>query len=284
MAKGRGQDVDAITGETIKGVEIPNHGGKAGNTGEPQNAFAFLMSQKPHPTPAEPKNRPWEDKKFYGGRDGLKAYTVEPEAFGSDRIISFDDKFVHIWDMFPKAAVHTLVLTRDFSKDELHPFDAFEDPVFLEETKVAVDKAKQVVASELRRRFGRYSASEQARIAAMEADEIPDELPEGRDWLKEVKAGIHAHPSMTHLHVHVMSVDNTGDCLSHAKHYESFNTGFLVPLEAFPLGPDDPRRHPGSNGIINQDLKCWRCGRNFGRKFKALKEHLSEEFETWKRE
>ncbi|KAF2225728.1 histidine triad nucleotide-binding protein [Elsinoe ampelina] len=240
------------------------------------------MSKKPKP--ADPNHKPWENKKFYGGRDGLKAYTVEPEAFGPDRMISYNDDFVLIHDMYPKSSIHTLVLPRDPIKNEEHPFDAFEDPEFLAKTKVETEKAKQLVASELRRRYGRYSTQEQARIEAMEADEMPDELPPGRDWLKEVKAGIHAHPSMTHLHVHVMSRDNVNECMRHRKHYESFNTDFLVPLEAFPLAPDDVRRHPGANGILDQDLRCWRCGQNFGNKFAKLKAHLDEEFEAWKKE
>ncbi|KAF4553831.1 Aprataxin-like protein [Elsinoe fawcettii] len=283
MAQDEG-NVDAVTGEEIRGTAIPSNGTKdrAATQQKSTNAFTELMSRKPKP--ADPNHKPWEDKKFFGGRDGLKAYTVEPEAFGPDRVISYNDKYVLIHDMYPKSSIHALVLPVDSVKNEQHPFDAFEDPVFLAETKVEVEKAKQVVASELRRRYGRFSAQEQARNKAMEADDVPDTLPPGRDWLKEVKAGIHAHPSMTHLHVHVMSVDNVNDCMRHRKHYESFNTDFLVPLEAFPLSQDDPRRSPGRSGILNQDLRCWRCGKNFTNKFAKLKQHLDEEFETWKKE
>ncbi|TKX22114.1 aprataxin-like protein [Elsinoe australis] len=276
--------VDAVTGEEIQGVAIPPRAPEQAMKQKPVNAFAELMSQKPKPRPADPAKKPWEGKNFFGGRDGLNAYCVDPEAFGADRIISYNDKFVMIWDMFPKADIHTLVLPRDQDKNVLHPFDAFENPELLAETKTEVEKAKQLVATELRRRYGRLSATEQARNKAMEADELPDQLPPGRDWLKSVKAGIHAHPSMTHLHVHVMSTDNVNDCLRHGKHYESFNTDFLVPLEAFPLAKDDPRRHPKTNGIIDQDLICWRCGKNFGRKFAKLKAHLDDEFEAWKKE
>lgn len=96
--------------------------------------------------------------------------------------------------------------------------------------------------------------------------------------------GIHAHPSMAHLHVHVISRDRVNECMKHRKHYNSFATPFLVPLEDFPLETGDVRRHPGREGYLDQELRCWRCGVGFGNQFKKLKAHLDEEFEEWKRE
>lgn len=37
-------------------------------------------------------------------------------------------------------------------------------------------------------------------------------------------------------------------------------------------------------GQTNGDLICWRCGKNFRRKFKKLKDHLAVEFDAWKQE
>lgn len=71
--------------------------------------------------------------------------------------------------------------------------------------------------------------------------------------------------------------------MRHRKHYNSFATPFLVPVEDFPLAEGDERRRPGRGGFLERDLVCWRCGRGFGRGFKGLKEHLEEEFEGWKR-
>lgn len=89
---------------------------------------------------------------------------------------------------------------------------------------------------------------------------------------------------MNHLHIHVISRDHYSDFLKHSKHYNSFNTPFFVDLEAFPLNEHDDRRHPGREGYLKSDLKCWRCGQNFGNKFARLKEHLAVEFEEWKSE
>lgn len=53
------------------------------------------------------------------------------------------------------------------------------------------------------------------------------------------------------------------------------------------MAEDDYRRkHPGRDEesgevYLKGDMRCWRCGRNFGNKFKALKEHLEKEKEEW---
>ncbi|KAF2147873.1 histidine triad nucleotide-binding protein [Myriangium duriaei CBS 260.36] len=275
---------DAVTEGEIRGTALPQKAPEHQviQTKRP-NAFAELMSKKPKPTAPEPTpNTSNKPRTFFAGRDGLGAYTADPETFGPERVIAHNEKYVVIHDLYPKATIHTLVLPRDSTKSVQHPFDAFEDPVFLAETRAEVEKTIRIVASELRRRYGRFSASEKARIQAMDSDEIPDELPKGRDWSEHVKVGIHAHPSMNHLHVHVIARDMVSDCMKHRKHYQTFNTPFFVPLDAFPLAQDDARRHPGRAGYINQDLVCWKCGLSFGNKFVKLKAHLDEELDHWK--
>ncbi|CAG9943239.1 unnamed protein product [Clonostachys rosea f. rosea IK726] len=91
-------------------------------------------------------------------------------------------------------------------------------------------------------------------------------------------------PSMSHLHVHVLSRDMHSPKVKHRKHYNSFNTPFLVDVADFPLGLDDPRRQTKEAGYLHRDLRCWRCGRNFGNRFKQLKDHLEEEFDEWSQE
>lgn len=220
------------------------------------------------------------------GRAGLGAYIASPESFPASRVISYSEKFVVINDLYPKSSVHLLLLSRDPAKTHLHPFDALEDKDILAEVQSEVSKLRTLVAKELRRRYGRFSVQDKAREQALEADSLPSEeqLPLGRDWSKEVVSGVHAHPSMNHLHIHILSVDRESDCMRHRKHYNSFATPFLVPIADFPLPPNDRRRHPGREGYLHSDLKCWKCGKNFGNKFARLKNHLAEEFEIWKRE
>ena len=229
-----------------------------------------------HSVPTRPPNS------SFTGRNGLGAYIASPST--QSGVIYQNEEFVAIYDGFPKSSVHVLLLPRDTSKTLLHPFKAFEDPQFLESVKAEAKKLKTMVASELRRKFGKASVAEQARIQAMEADPPPETLPPGRDWEKDVLVGIHAGPSMNHLHIHVLSVDRFSERLKHRKHYNSFSTPFFIALEEFPLNEDDVRRDPVGQHYLRSDFICWRCDKNFGDRFTELKAHLAEEFEKWKQD
>lgn len=249
----------------------------------------------------------------FSSRDGLGTYIANPASFPTSRVIYHGEHFIAINDMYPKSSVHTLLLPRDARWNRLHPFDAFSTTssssaskpqgpsiggdnnddaearrVFLALVQTEARRLRTLVAKELQRKFGKFSAQDRLRESILN-DEVQWDpqtpLPPGRDWEKEVLVGIHARPSMNHLHVHVLSRDMFSECLKHRKHYNSFNTPFLIDIADFPLGDeDDPRLHPGRAGFMDGDMKCWRCGRNFGNKFKQLKEHLAEEFEQWKKE
>lgn len=220
---------------------------------------------------------------FPNARDTLGSYIERPESYPSSVVVHHNDDFVAIHDLYPKSSLHLLLLPRDASKFYKHPFDAFEDTDFLHKVREEAKKLRTLAARELQRRYGKYSLQERARREAMEQDPPLDELPPGRDWEKEIMMGIHAHPSMNHLHIHVLSVDRYSDRLKHRKHYNSFATPFFVDIEDFPLAGDDPRRHPDKKGYLRWDFKCWRCSQSFGNKFQELKRHLEEEFEAWKR-
>lgn len=217
----------------------------------------------------------------FAGRDGLAAYTVDPEAFPPSRVVYHNEKFVVINDLFPKASVHLLILPRDPVQNVKRPQDAFDDPQFLEECRQEEKMVRDIVASELRRKFGKYSATDKPRFEALESDDPPEKLPAGRDWSKEVMSGIHANPSMSHLHIHVLSKDMVSEPMKKRNHYLSFTTDFLVGLEHFPLAEDDYRRRYTH---FPEDMLCWRCGQNFGNKMAKLKEHLQMEKDSWIRE
>lgn len=239
----------------------------------------LLKSKKPKSTPDTTDDR--TRRTVFAGRDGLAAYTTDPASFPQSRVVYYDDSFVVINDLFPKASVHLLILPRDTTKNVLRPQDAFDDVAFLEECRREEQKVRAIVASELRRKFGANSASDKPRLAALESDDPPSTLPAGRDWDKEIISGIHANPSMSHLHIHVLSRDMVSECMKKSNHYLSFTTDFLVNLGQFPLAKDDHRRHYSH---FPDDMLCWRCGKNFEHKMAKLKPHLDKEFEAWKRE
>ncbi|OAA45134.1 aprataxin-like protein [Beauveria brongniartii RCEF 3172] len=269
--------------------------------GKRKNAFAALMA----PKKKAPAARPSPGGGGGGGhlfkdRMGLGAYLADPSAFAASVVVAYDADFVVIRDKFPKATVHTLILPRSPAVNLQHPFDALADPALLAHVRAQVARTRALVAAELQRQLGRFSRTEAARQAVLDGEEeaavqgggggggdggqeIPM-LPPGRDWAAEVICGVHAVPSMSHVHVHVLSRDMHSQKMKHRKHYNSFATPFLVDIDDFPLAQDDPRRDTRREGYLNWDLRCWRCERNFGNKFAQLKEHLEQEFDEWKRE
>ncbi|KAI9816877.1 MAG: aprataxin-like protein [Pycnora praestabilis] len=283
---------EAVDGEEIAGTAVPGQARNACTTAlthltTPKHAtnsaeVTDLMTKKAK-RPTTPTKAKKPAPNVFAGRDGLGAYIQDPASFPPQRVIYYTEKWVVINDLYPKSSIHILLLPRDSSKNLLHPFDAFEDPTLRSEVQAEVKKLRVLVAKELQRKYGKYSAQDRDREAALEAEKSPDVLPKGRHWEKDVISGIHAGPSMNHLHVHVMSIDRMSECLRHRKHYNSFNTPFLIDVGDFPLAKNDVRRR-SENHYLESDLRCWRCGKNFGNKFARLKEHLADEFEVWKRE
>ncbi|KAL5381131.1 hypothetical protein DPSP01_007386 [Paraphaeosphaeria sporulosa] len=294
---------EAITAEEITGDAAPRvaaHGGMPTTQG-PGNAFAELMSKSKPPAKyvnetrnkGKPSSRPASSSKNFNGRDGLGIYVQYPERNPEGRVIEYDDEFVVIQDRYPKASVHLLLLPRDPSLTLEHPLVTLSNnPAFLAKLKPRVERLKLLAARELRRKYGLSSASDAPYQRALEdlmsspdppsPEERDSLLPQGRDWSREIMSGVHTHPSMNHLHIHVLSRDMHSPWLKKKNHYLSFNSSFLVGLDEFPLKDGSPRFHPGD--WLSWDMKCWRCEKNFRNKFRALQEHLDEEFEEWKQE
>lgn len=237
------------------------------------------MAPKPKP-PQPPK---MSHPNPFKNRDSLGAYISSPSSFPPSIIIYQNADFVAIHDKYPKSTIHTLLLPRSPAHNLLHPYEAFKDAAFLEKVQAEALKLKKLVAAELQRRLGRYSKADAKRQAVLDGEEC-EELPAGRDWEAEVKVGVHAVPSMSHLHVHVLSRDMHSGSMRHRKHYNSFNTPFLVDVGDFPMGEGDGRLDPRGEGYLRRELRCWRCGRGFGNRFAKLKEHLEGEFTAWRAE
>lgn len=251
------------------------------------NSIAVTELMKPKAPPLQVPKGKSNPYKTDAARNGLGVYIAQPLAFAGkpdNPVIFHNENFVAVRDKYPKASVHTLLLPCSSVHSLQHPFVAFEDLEFLAAVRTEATRLKTLVAKELQRKFGSFSESEQQREAALAAGSAGAEAPAGRDWEAEVRVGVHACPSMNHLHVHVFSRDMHSPALKHRKHYNSFNTPFLVDLADFPLAADDPRRDPARQKYFNQNFRCWRCGKDFGNQFKALKEHLEEEFQAWTKE
>ncbi|KAB8296656.1 hypothetical protein EYC80_002080 [Monilinia laxa] len=259
------------------------------------NAFTALMSSSKSKRPnSSPTNSPPPKKfanpnAFFLGRAGLGAYLPNPSSYPASRVIYHTPSFVAIHDLYPKSSIHALLIPREKKWNSIHPIIALSNPEFLEMVRPDVEKLKGIVASELHRRYGPGSREDVQRQKVLDGEvDLDDdaELPEGRDWGKDVMIGIHMHPSMEHLHIHILSVDRYSSFLKKRKHYNSFATPFFVNLSEFPLSEERKEalnRRGQGKAWLEDDLKCWSCGMNFGNKFAKLKEHLELEFNEWKR-
>ncbi|KAK1777142.1 HIT-like domain-containing protein, partial [Copromyces sp. CBS 386.78] len=208
-----------------------------------RNAFAELMAPKPNATKldasssagARSSSHKNTAKSKWSG--ALLEYIDHPDRF-PQHVIRVTDNTVLIRDRFPKATVHLLLLPRSPAHYDLHPHQAFQEQDFLAMMRHEAASAARLAAAELQRELSTFSASSKARNEAMDKGVPFDQLPEGRDYLSDIRVGVHAHPSMDHLHVHIISRDMHSAKVKHRKHYNSFNTPFFIPLDDYPLAED----------------------------------------------
>ncbi|KAF3916127.1 Aprataxin [Arthrobotrys entomopaga] len=275
----------------------------------PKSAFAELMSKKPKPQPIQPY-RPPNPKNPYAlnsdPRANLSLYLLNPPTSCPPGTLLFHTpSFVVIKDAFPKSTVHALILPRDLNITHLHPIQVLNsNPTLLASIRAISLQTRDILAKQLAVIHRHTSQTELTRQKAFEemedkaltdpsfdpdSDENMATLPPHRDWSKCIKIGVHARPSMSNFHVHVISEDMHSNSVKKKPHYNSFNSDFFIPLDDFPFEDvEGDVRIPGvkegaMGGALKGDMRCWRCKRNFGNKFKQLKEHLEIEYDEWKR-
>lgn len=159
------------------------------------------------------------------------------------------DEFVTLYDGYPKAAAHLLVVPK-------HRIAALRE-----------------LTPEHLSMLHRLAAYVTWVIEALGSQELS--FP---GWTH----GLHSAPSLRQLHVHILSLDFQSPCLKRADHFNSFQRPFLVPLdeaiEAVETGRDLVEHFNLDDAearLKRQDLQCHRCAVNFGRRFDALKRHIS---------
>lgn len=136
------------------------------------------IGKAPPPQQTHTRNR------LFDRRSGLGAYIVAPEKYDASTVIDYNQAAVAIHDLFPKSSMHCLLLPRNEDFQLIHPFDAFENPKFLETIRFEAAKLKTLVAKELRRKYGKFSKQDAAREAIFNGEiELPEgeALPEGRN-------------------------------------------------------------------------------------------------------
>ncbi|KAJ4331413.1 aprataxin-like protein [Didymella glomerata] len=201
------QHQDPVLAEEIDGTSEPQASGKS-TTSKRANAFTELMSaKKPKPTPEPAEAPPKPVKRGFDARDGLGLYIAHPEQNPEGLVVEYDDDFVVIRDKFPKASVHLLLIPRKQEYYTQHPLHLLSgNPAFLAEVKTRVTRLKHLAAAELRRKYGRDSASDapyQTALSSLmeQSDPPPPEerlalLLPGRDWASEIKPVFEAQKAL----------------------------------------------------------------------------------------
>lgn len=228
-------------------------------------------------------------------RYGLNAYIKNPE---HELVLFHDDDYIIMKDGFPKALRHYLVLPRSSPLTYKHPVDGMADLEVYHRTEDYVEKAKDMIVEDLVKE-GYIEDNAQAKEVFRTTF---------------IRAGAHSIPSMANLHIHVITQDFYLERMKNKKHYNSFTTLFFIDFQD--LKPSTPPGHlsPASDSDSHSDrlleglilrppskekkarpsrnldhkhsdtiirtapLKCTYCGKSFGSQFKALKDHLLEEF------
>uniref|UniRef100_A0A671FIR6 Aprataxin n=1 Tax=Rhinolophus ferrumequinum TaxID=59479 RepID=A0A671FIR6_RHIFE len=90
------------------------------------------------------------------------------------------------------------------------------------------------------------------------------------------RLGYHAIPSMSHVHLHVISQDFDSPCLKNKKHWNSFNTEYFIESQAVIEMVQDAGRvtvRDGMPELLKLPLRCHECQQLLP-SIPQLKEHL----------
>src|SRR5271165_2694325 len=94
-----------------------------------------------------PSNIPSRIVSSVDRRNGLAQYLQDPA--NHPNVLSYNDDFVIIKDLYPKATVHLLILPRDPVKQKQHPTEAFQDTSFFAKLQAEAAKWHTLASKEL---------------------------------------------------------------------------------------------------------------------------------------
>lgn len=109
------------------------------------------------------------------------------------------------------------------------------------------------------------------------ADQMVQQCP---DSSLRFRMGYHAIPSMSHVHLHVISQDFDSPCLKNKKHWNSFTTDYFIESHDVIQMLETHGRvtvKEGTSELLKLPLRCHVCCRELPT-IPALKEHLKSHF------
>ncbi|XP_061685979.1 aprataxin isoform X1 [Syngnathoides biaculeatus] len=171
---------------------------------------------------------------------GLKASMQDPSMQ-----VYKDDKVVVIKDKYPKARYHWLVL----------PWISIPSLKALRDEHCGLVKHMQQVA-----------------------EQMVHQCPQASTL--DFCMGYHAIPSMSHVHLHVISQDFDSPCLKNKKHWNSFTTDYFIKSQdVIRMLETDGKVtvKEGTSDLLKLPLRCHVCHKELGT-IPALKQHLKCHF------
>ncbi|TFK54942.1 HIT-like protein [Heliocybe sulcata] len=203
----------------------------------------------------------------------LRTYALKanPSELPSSVLFSHTETSLTIFDAFPKAIFHFLVLPR-----VIPPATASELSSLRSLLKVEKERARGIVET---------LGKDAEQVRGMVEEEMVKRY--GFKW--DIWVGFHSVPSMEHLHLHVISSDLVSPRLKNKKHYNSFHPklGFFLHLkDVLSWFDSDPSYYAMMSGLkkdqyeplLKESLVCWECDKPF-KNIPALKTHLQEKWD-----
>lgn len=158
-------------------------------------------------------------------------------------VVQSDDSCVIIKDAYPKARCHYLVLP----KEKITSLRSLNSS-HLELIKHMLECGQEIVS------------------------EISPKQPN-----LKFRLGYHAVPSMTQLHMHVVSQDFDSTCLKTKKHWNSFTTDFFISAQTIIKMLKEEGRIQLDTGryeeLLKRPLQCHVCQRSMAN-MPQLKDHI----------
>ncbi|CAG8738832.1 1284_t:CDS:2, partial [Acaulospora morrowiae] len=176
----------------------------------------------------------------------LSRYCDYPETLSAEELYYHDDDFVIIWDKYPKAKKHLLVMPRK----------------------------KIDGVGELKRQHLELvrNLKEKGQWVAERLKEIDPNL--------SFRVGFHAIPSMRQLHIHVISQDFISPSLKNKKHWNSFTTPFFKEVDEIEnlLNAKGEIKFDKNyyESLLSMPLSCHLCNEEDIKNIPTLKRHLEE--------
>ncbi|XP_069093614.1 aprataxin isoform X2 [Pleurodeles waltl] len=208
-----------------KGMEnVPTKSIKITHSESQQNISCNVTSKSSLPINHTKKDADVSNEKKQQGHwsQGLKASMMD-----QDMQVFKDDRVVVIKDKYPKARYHWLVL----------PWEAISSLKALRSQHLELLEHMHAVGEKM----------------------VKDYASSGSTTFR---LGYHAIPSMSHIHLHVISQDFDSPCLKNKKHWNSFTTEYFLEsrdvLEMVKLNGQVTVKE-GTSELLKAPLRCHMC-------------------------